>query len=188
VCSSDLKQTDVPVTLRQHLYKVLLKLAAEGDPIAARDLEREEREIIRAAALLEQARGLGHPDDIPFVRRGGVFTVPRGVSMDEAYEVSQRKMTEEEVERYRALGQRDYEAGLREAEELRAFLAKDRAARNGASLISNVSPSGDPCSEHPEDLPVAVWGPESMEGRTPTIQPPKTPPPPSPPDPYPPGY
>lgn len=171
---------ELPVSRRDYLFKLLRKLAVQGNTEAFRLMERERRSHDRTVAMLNAAQSAGLQTEYWPMIRGSVVTVPRGESIDEVAEMFERGITTEELDRLLALSRRDEFDRLREAEEMRERLEEGRLAR----LASKRSDEPTSAEEHTSAAagrkpPKAHWGPaEPWDANQVQIQPPNTPPPP----------
>ncbi|KQW70050.1 hypothetical protein [Methylibium sp. Root1272] len=186
---------ELPVSRREYLFKLLRKLAVQGNTEAFRLMERERRSHARTVAMLNAAQSAGLQTEYWPLIQGGVVNVPRGESIDEVVEMFERGITTEELSRLMDLARRDAFDQLREAEEIRERLEEERLA-NLANPSSNahLGPDEHTSSDTGSKLPQVRWGPPVSLlppidlSQAPATRPRIILPPDLPPDAYPPGY
>lgn len=186
---------ELPVSRRDYLFKLLRKLAVQGNADAFKLMERERRSHDRAVALLNAARSAGLQTEYWPLIRGGVVNVPRGESIDEVVEMFERGITTEELSRLMDLARRDAFDQLREAEEERERLEEERLARlANPSSDDHLGPDELTSSGARSKLPQVRWSapdrppPPTGPMQAPATRPRVILPPDLPPDAYPPGY
>lgn len=186
---------ELPLSRRDYLFKLLRKLAVQGNADAFKLMERERRSHDRTVAMLNAARSAGLQTEYWPLIRGGVVTVPRGESIDEVVEMFERGITTEELSRLMDLARRDEFDQLREAEEIRERLEEERLAHlANPSSDAHLGPDEHTNSDSKSKLPQVRWGPpESLLppidlSQAPATRPRVILPPDLPPDAYPPGY
>lgn len=173
---------ELPLSRREHLLRILRKLAAQGVPQAFTLMERERRAHAHMVAMLQAAERDGSKGPYWPLVKGGVFTVPRGESIEAVSDAMARGITQAEWDRLVELSVRDEYTRALEAEEERQWLEDYKAQQDKARAAAGPDASEPRRPDNDRRPPKAYWGEtDGWHAAYPSLAPPDTGPPPGPP-------